>query len=239
MAFPSPSRNSGMFDLHGYFPMILEGMLLTVEVALLSLFISVILGLIGALAKLSKSRIARSTAIVYTTLIRGIPDLVLMTIIFYGGQIQVNNISAALGWDYIDISPFVAGTLTIGFIFGAYMTETFRGGILAVSSGEIEAALAFGMPRWKVFLRITFPLMVRHALPGFGNNWMVLAKTTALVSVIGLHDMVYNAGVAGGSTRQPFTFFLVVALLFLCITGLSDLGLRWANRRYSVGVRTV
>ena len=228
-----------MFDLHGYFPMILEGMTLTIEVALLSLLISVILGLFGAIAKLSKSRIARSTATVYTTLIRGIPDLVLMTIIFYGGQIIVNNIGDSLDWDYIDISPFVAGTLTIGFIFGAYMTETFRGGILAVSHGEIEAALAFGMPSWKVFLRITLPLMVRHALPGFGNNWMVLTKTTALVSVIGLHDMVYNASVASGSTRQPFTFYLVVALLFLCITGLSDLGLRWANRRYSVGVRTV
>ena len=119
------------------------------------------------------------------------------------------------------------------------MTETFRGGILAVSHGEIEAALAFGMPSWKVFLRITLPLMVRHALPGFGNNWMVLAKTTALVSVIGLHDMMYNAGVAGGATRQPFTFFMVVALMFLSITGLSDLGLRWANRRFSVGVRKV
>lgn len=119
------------------------------------------------------------------------------------------------------------------------MTETFRGGILAVSRGEIEAALAFGMSKRKVFIRITLPLMVRHALPGFGNNWMVLAKTTALVSVIGLHDMVYNAGVAGGSTRQPFTFYLVVAMLFLCITGLSDLGLRWANRRYSIGVRKV
>jgi arginine/ornithine transport system permease protein len=119
------------------------------------------------------------------------------------------------------------------------MTETFRGGILAVSSGEIEAARAFGMSNWKVFCRVTLPLMVRHALPGFGNNWMVLAKTTALVSVIGLHDMVYNAGVAGGATRQPFTFYLVVALMFLCITGLSDLGLRWANRRYSIGVRKV
>jgi arginine/ornithine transport system permease protein len=111
-----------MFDLHGYFPMILEGMLLTVEVALLSLLIAVILGLIGALAKLSKSRIARNAAAVYTTLIRGVPDLVLMTLIFFGGQIMVNNLGDSMGWDYIDISPFVAGTLTIGFIFGAYMT---------------------------------------------------------------------------------------------------------------------
>ncbi|MBC8258019.1 MAG: ABC transporter permease [SAR324 cluster bacterium] len=228
-----------MFDLHGYFPMILDGMLLTVEVALLSLLIAVILGLLGALAKLSNSKIARTLATVYTTIIRGIPDLVLMTLVFFGGQILLNNIGDSLGWEYIDISPFIAGTLTIGFIFGAYMTETFRGGILAVSRGEIEAALAFGMSKRKVFIRITLPLMVRHALPGFGNNWMVLAKTTALVSVIGLHDMVYNAGVAGGSTRQPFTFYLVVAMLFLCITGLSDLGLRWANRRYSIGVRKV
>ena len=144
-----------------------------------------------------------------------------------------------MGWDYIDISPFVAGTLTIGFIFGAYMTETFRGGILAVSKGEIEAAHACGMKRRQVFMRITLPLMIRHALPGFGNNWMVLAKTTALVSVIGLHDMLYNASVAGGATRQPFTFYLVVALMYLCITGISDIGLRWANRRFSVGVRTV
>ena len=219
--------------------MILEGMVLTIEVALLSLLIAVILGLVGAMAKLSKSRIARSGANVYTTLIRGIPDLVLMTIIFYGGQIQLNNIGDFLGWEYIDISPFIAGTITIGFIFGAYMTETFRGGILAVSFGEIEAARAFGMPSWKVFYRITLPLMVRHALPGFGNNWMVLAKTTALVSVIGLQDMVYNANVAGGATRQPFTFFLVVAVLFLCITGISDFGLRWANRRFSVGVRKI
>jgi len=226
-----------MFDLQGYFPMILEGMVLTIEVALLSLLIAVILGLVGAMAKLSKSRIARSGANVYTTLIRGIPDLVLMTIIFYGGQIQLNNIGDFLGWDYIDISPFVAGTLTIGFIFGAYMTETFRGGILAVSKGEIEAAHAFGMKRWQVFMRIILPLMIRHALPGFGNNWMVLAKTTALVSVIGLHDMVYNAGLAAGATRQPFTFYLVVAMLFLVITGFSDFGLRWANRRFSVGVR--
>ncbi len=226
-----------MFDLQGYFPMILEGMVLTIEVALLSLLIAVILGLVGAMAKLSKSRIARSGANVYTTLIRGIPDLVLMTIIFYGGQIQLNNIGDFLGWDYIDISPFVAGTLTIGFIFGAYMTETFRGGILAVSKGEIEAAHSFGMKRWQVFMRIILPLMVRHSLPGFGNNWMVLTKTTALVSVIGLHDMVYNAGLAAGATRQPFTFYLVVAMLFLVITGFSDFGLRWADRRFSVGVR--
>ncbi len=220
-----------------YLPLILKGMLLTVEVAVLSLLIAILLGMIGALAKLSKSRIAQGIAGVYTTVIRGIPDLVMMVLIFFGGQIVVNDIGEKLGLDYIDVSPFVAGVLTIGFIFGAYMTESFRGGILAVSRGEIEAGYAFGMTPLKVFLRITLPAMVRHALPGFGNNWLVLAKTTALVSVIGLQDMVFNAGLAGGSTRKPFTFYCVVAFLFLIITGISDIGLRWLDKRYSVGVR--
>jgi His/Glu/Gln/Arg/opine family amino acid ABC transporter permease subunit len=201
------------------------------------LLISILLGMIGALAKLSRSRIARSIAGVYTTVIRGIPDLVLMTLIFFGGQIVVNNIGEKLGWDYIDVNPFIAGVITIGFIFGAYMAESFRGGILAVSRGEIEAGYAFGMTPLKVFLRITLPAMVRHALPSFGNNWLVLTKATALVSVIGLQDLVYNASVAGGSTRKPFTFFLTAAFLYLIITGVSDIGVRWLDRRYSVGVR--
>ncbi len=220
-----------------YLPLILKGMLLTVELALLALFIAIVLGMIGALAKLSRSRIAQSLAGIYTTFIRGFPDLVLMTLIFFGGQILVNNIGEKMGFEYIDVSPFAAGVLTIGFIMGAFMTESFRGGILAVSRGEIEAGYAFGMTPLQVFLRITFPAMVRHALPGFGNNWLVLTKMTALVSVIGLPDMVYNAGLAGGSTRKPFTFYCVVAFLFLIITGISDIGLRWLDKRYSVGVR--
>ena len=226
-----------MSNVIDYLPLILKGMLLTVELALLALLIAFVLGLIGALAKLSKSRIARSAAGIYTTLIRGTPELVTMTLIFFGGQILVNNIGEKLGLEYIDVSPFIAGVITIGFIYGAYMTETFRGGILAVSRGELEAGYAFGMTPIQVFLRITFPAMVRHALPGFGNNWLVLVKATALVSVIGLPDMVYNAGLAGGSTRKPFTFFCVVAFLFLIITGISDVGLRWLDKRYSVGVR--
>ena len=226
-----------MVQVIDYIPLILKGMLLTVEVASLSLLIAILLGMIGAVAKLSKSRIAKGIAGAYTTIIRGIPDLVLMILIFFGGQILVNDIGEKLGWDYIDVNPFVAGFLAIGFIFGAYFAESFRGGILAVSRGEIEAGYAFGMTPLKVFFRITLPAMVRHALPGIGNNWLVMVKATALVSVIGLQDMVYNAGLAGGSTRKPFTFYCVVAFLFLIITGVSDVGLRWLDRRYSVGVR--
>ena len=122
--------------LYGYLPAILEGLGLTLRVSALSLAIACVFGLIGAAAKLSGSRTARWSAEVYTTLIRGMPELVLMLLIFYGGQIGINRLAEAQGWDYIDVPPFLAGVLTIGFIFGAYLTETFRGAILAVPRGQ-------------------------------------------------------------------------------------------------------
>lgn len=226
-----------MYQVIEYLPFVLTGMVLTIQVALLSLVVACVLGMLTAAAKLSNSMVARTVGGIYTTLIRGIPDLVLMTLLFFGGQILINQLTDALGWGYIDFSPFAAGVTTIGFIFGAYMGETFRGAILAVPRGEIEAGHAFGMTPARTFFRITLPAMIRHALPGFGNNWLVLMKTTALVSVIGLHDMVYNAGQAGGATRQPFSFYLLVSLLFLLLTALSNIGIRYLDRRYSAGVR--
>lgn len=220
-----------------YIPLMLEGSVVTLSVAFLSLAIAVVLGLITASLKLSGSRLGRGVAGVYTTVIRGVPDLVLMLLIFFGGQIQVNRIGGFFGWDYIDVDAFTAGTLTIGFIFGAYMGETFRGAFLAVPVGLLEAGYAYGMTRQQVFLRILVPQMMRHALPGLGNNWLVLMKVTALVSVIGLHDLVYRAGQAGGSTRQPFLYYLFVAFMFLAFTTVSIWLLNWLERRYSVGVR--
>ncbi len=229
-----------MFNLHGYGPSILEGTLLSIEVSLASLFIAMLLGITGALSKLSKSKILQIVAQIYTTVIRGIPDLVLMLLVFFGGQIFINQMGPLLGYDgYIDINPFIAGVSTIGFIFGAYMTETFRGAILAVDKGQIEAGSAYGMSNLMVFRRITLPQMVRHALPGFGNNWLVLIKTTALVSIIGLDDMVRKASLAAGATRKPFTFYLVVAINYLIITTVSIYILKYLENRYSVGVRRI
>jgi len=219
----------------GYLPLILKGMIVTIEVALFSLLLSLCLGILAASAKLYGGSISKSIATVYTTVIRGIPDLVLMMLIFFGGQILINNIGDKFGWGYIDIDPMIAGIITIGFIFGAYMGETFRGAIIAVNKGQIEAGHAYGMTGLQVFIHITFPAMIRHAIPGFFNNWLVLVKTTALVSVIGLEDMVFNAKVAGDSLRQPFTFYVLVGFLFLLITAVSDLAMRWLERKYNVG----
>ncbi len=229
-----------MLNLHGYGASILEGTLLTIEVSLASLLISLLLGMAGAICKLSGVRPARLAAQAYTTLVRGIPDLVLMLLIFFGGQVFINQVAPLAGYDaYIDINPFVAGVSTIGFIFGAYMTETFRGAILAVPRGQMEAAYAYGLTRLQAFARILLPQMVRHAIPGFGNNWLVLIKTTALVSIIGLDDMVRKAALAAGATRMPFTFYLAVAVNYLVITSISGVILRWLERRYSAGVARV
>jgi arginine/ornithine transport system permease protein len=226
-----------MFSLHGYGPSILEGTYLTIVISLASLCISMLLGIMGAMAKLSKSKILQIGAQAYTTIIRGIPDLVLMLLVFFGGQVFINQMAPRVGYDeYIDINPFIAGVSTIGLIFGAYMTETFRGGILAVPRGQIEAGQAYGMNRFQVFARIVVPQMIRHAIPGFGNNWLVMIKTTALVSIIGLDDMVRKASLAAGATRLPFTFYAVVAVNYLIITSVSVYLLKWLENRYSVGV---
>ncbi|MGL5447220.1 MAG: ABC transporter permease [Rhabdaerophilum sp.] len=223
--------------LHGYLPAILGGLKSTLLVAATSLAIACLFGLIGASAKLSSSRLANALAGIYTTMIRGVPELVLMLLIFYGGQIAINNLADRMGWGYLDINPFLAGTMTLGFIFGAFLTETFRGAILAIPRGQIEAAQAYGMTRGQVLRRITLPQMIRHAIPGFTNNWLVMIKASALVSIIGLDDMVHRASLAASATRQPFTFYATVAVLYLMITTISILGLGWVERRYSLGVR--
>ncbi len=225
--------------LYGYLPAILEGLGLTLRVSALSLAIACVFGLLGASAKLSQSRTARWSAEVYTTLVRGMPELVLMLLIFYGGQIGLNALADAQGWGYIDIPPFWAGVLTIGFIFGAYLTETFRGAILAVPKGQAEAGLAYALSPRLVLWRIVLPQMVRHAIPGFANNWLIMIKASALVSIIGLDDMVHRAGLAAASTRAPFTFYMAVALIYLALTSVSIFLLSRLEARYSLGVRTV
>jgi len=221
----------------GYGPIIFSGTIQTVKLAILSLAFAFVLGLLGAAAKLSKNRISHGVGTVYTTLVRGVPDLVLMLLLFYSIQIWLNDLTDMIGWEQIDIDPFVAGVAVLGFIYGAYFTETFRGAFLAVPRGQLEAGSAYGMTGWQVFTRIMFPQMMRFALPGIGNNWQVLVKATALVSIIGLADVVKAAQDAGKSTFNMFFFILIAAAIYLAITTVSNVVLIWMERRYSIGVR--
>lgn len=225
------------FSLKGFGPLLLQGTWMTIKLSLLSLLVSIVLGLIGASCKLSSLRILRIPAQLYTTLIRGVPDLVLMLLIFYSLQTWLTGLTEAMDWDYIEINPFAAGVITLGFIYGAYFTETFRGAILSVPRGQVEAATAYGLKRSQRFRFVVFPQMMRFALPGIGNNWMVMLKATALVSIIGLADLVKAAQDAGKSTYQLFFFLVVAALIYLLITSISNVALRWAERRYAAGSR--
>ncbi|MEP4039439.1 ABC transporter permease subunit [Pseudophaeobacter sp.] len=221
-----------------YRQILMEGTLVTVSLAFLSLLLSIVCGLLGAFAKLSQSRKVQRIGNLYTTFVRSVPDLVLMMLIFYGGQKLVNDFGLLTGlWSYVDVNQFVAGVVTLGIIFGGYMAETFRGAILAIPRGQIEAAISVGMSPRQVFQLVTWPQMVRYALPSFTNNWLVLVKSTALVSVIGLHDLVWNAFSAGRSTHKLFTFMIAVLLIYLVITAISDVALRRVDRKYSAGVR--
>ena len=224
-----------MLDLKGYGWMLWQGLELTILVGLGAMALALALGLLGAWGKLAKGRTGRWAAGTYTTVIRGVPELLLILLVYYGVPTLIQDIAEGAGYDIIiDINPFIAGVITIGFIYGAFATEVFRGAFLAVPRGQIEAARAHGMGRALTFRRIILPQMWRFALPGLGNVWMVLIKATALISVIQLEELMRNADIAARATKLPFTFFFVASLFYLGITVVSMVVQRraevWANR---------
>jgi len=224
-------------SLQGFGPLLAQGAWMTVKLALLSLCLSLLLGLIGASAKLSPIRLLRLPATLYTTLIRSVPDLVLILLIFYTFQIWLNDFTEWMGWGYFEIDPFAAGVLTLGFIYGAYFTENFRGAILSVPAGQLEAATAYGLSRVQRFRLVLFPQLMRFALPGLGNNWLVLLKSTALVSIIGLADLVKAAQNAGKSTNNVLYFLIIAGLVYLLITTLSNRLFKRLERRFNTGIK--
>ncbi|GMG83317.1 ABC transporter permease [Paralimibaculum aggregatum] len=224
-----------MGTLLEYAPLLGEGALVTISLAVLALVLATALGVAGCAAKLSRGLAWEWLAAVYTTIVRGVPDLVLILLIYFGGQRLVNQIGGALGAGYIEVSEYWAGVISIGFIYGAYLTETFRGAYQSIPHGQAEAANALGLSAWQRLRLVMAPQVLRLALPGYGNVWMVLVKSTAVVSVIGLHDLVGLADKAGKATREPFLFFLAVIAVYLAITSVSNWGLARLEARVNRG----
>jgi len=229
-----------LLDLRGYGWMLWDGLQLTLLVGLCALVVAMLMGLIGAWGKLARNPVARAAANTYTTVIRGVPELLLILIVYYGTPTLIQNFMEGVGYDVIiDVNPFVAGVATLGFIYGAFSTEVFRGAILAVPKGQIEAAYAAGMTRVQMVRRVLLPQVWRFALPGLGNIWMVLIKATALISVIQLPELMRNSDIAARAVRLPFTFYFAASLIYLSITIVSMLGQQrieaWARR----GVRGI
>ncbi|MFC0280010.1 ABC transporter permease [Falsigemmobacter intermedius] len=223
----------------GYRDMLLSGMFTTLTLALSALALALCLGLLVALARQSGGHIARTLAGTYATVMRGTPDIAMMLLLYFSLQIWLNMATDALGIGQIEISPFGAGAIVLGVIYGAYFSETFRGAFMAVPKGQIEAGLAYGLTRAACFRHILFPQMMRFALPGMANNWLVMVKATAVVSLVGLPDITRAAINAGKGSGQVMFYLLICAGFYLIVTALSTLLIAWLNRRYSVGVREV
>ncbi len=221
--------------IFNYADLLLKGFQLTVLVGLSSLLLAIILGLFGSWAKLTSSAYVRGAANIYTTVFRGVPELVLILMVYYGVPTLIQEVLSQGGAEVvINFNPFISGVCTIGVIYGAFTTEVFRGAYLAVDKGQVEAARSLGMSRAMAFRRVTLPQMWRFALPGLGNVWMVLIKATALVSVIQLPELMRNADIAAKATRKPFTFYFLASLMYLVITIVSlviqNKAEKWANR---------
>lgn len=210
-----------MEPLIAYAPLLARGALTTVSLAVLGLALATLLGALGATGRIGGGRGARAAVVAYTTLVRGVPDLVMMLLVYFGGQRLTNVTLGAVGLPPVDVSPFVAGVASLGFVYGAYLTETFRGAYLAVPPGQSEAGMALGLRGIRLQWLVVLPQLMRMALPGYANVWQVLIKSTALVSVIGLQDLVGLADAAGKTTREPFLFFAAVLLVYLFITWIS------------------
>lgn len=224
-----------MSEIIKYGPSLLEGFFITISLGVLSFFIAAGLGLGSALLSFSKHRSLRFLSQFYTTVVRGVPDIVLIFLIFFGLQELLNALTDSVGLNPIFLNPFVSGIITIGLIFGAFISETFRGALMAVPKGQFESCIALGMPKVRFYRRVIFPQAMRFALPGLSNNWLVMLKTTALVSLIGLHDLVFIANNAGKATRLSFDFYMVTALGFLVLTSISILLIKYLEHRYSTG----
>jgi His/Glu/Gln/Arg/opine family amino acid ABC transporter permease subunit len=215
-----------------YLHAILIGTLVTLEVSMLALLLGLCLGLLAAVAQSSKHRFLRLSVNLFTSALRGLPELLILFFIYFGGTILLTKICG----HYQDINALFSGVLGLSLIFSAYASQTIRGAFRAISHGQYEAALCLGMGKFSIYKKIMIPAMWRHALPGLGNLWLVLLKDSALVSLIGLSDLMNIVGLASAKTQKPFTFYLFAGLIYLILTSLSQLALIRLKRITNRGV---
>ncbi len=217
----------------------LHGLAVTIQLAIATLPFGLFLGFLAAFASMSKLAPLRLIGLGYTTVMRGMPEILTLFVVYYGVGLLLNN---ALIWlspnaNPVDFSPFAAGVIALGMVFGAFSGEVLRGAFNSLDEGQSEAGRAIGMSRQQIFWRIKLPQVWRFALPGLGNLWISLLKDTALVSVIALNDLMRMTKVAVGVTKQAFTFYLAACLIYWIMSLLSEFVLATMERRSSRGIR--
>ncbi|WP_322046049.1 ABC transporter permease subunit [Paraburkholderia sp. J67] len=210
------------FSSEGWAGALLAATLMTVLVTFAALAIGAFVGSTVTWAKLSRNLFARAIGDAYTTVFRGVPELLILYLIYFGGSSAATQIASYLGADeFYGMPPFLSGAIAVGVISASYQTEVYRGAYLAVARGEIEAAMSLGMSRMHLFFRIVAPQILRFALPGLGNVWQMTLKDSALISITGLAELMRASQIAAGSTHQYFLFFITGGVLYLALTGLS------------------
>jgi polar amino acid transport system permease protein len=223
-------------DPPGWGGVLLRGLLASIEIALGSYLLGLIIGMFGAAGKLYGGEIARDLWEIYTTLVRAVPELVLILLLYYAGTDALNRLLAILSYPPVDINGLVAGIIVLGIVQGAYSTEVLRGAIKAIPAGQIEAARAYGMPPLTIFRRITIPAMLPYALPGLGNLWMIATKDTALLAVVGFTELTLATRQAAGTTKAYMTFYLAAGILYFAVFLMSNLVLRLIEHRARRGI---
>src|SRR5690606_1615960 len=191
-----------ILNLHGFGHALWEGTLVTIQLALSALALGLVLGLLGALAKTSSHKPLQWLGGSYSTIVRGVPELLWVLLIYFGTVQGLASLGEFLGVGSLELNPFAAGTIALGLCFGAYATEVFRGAILAIPKGHREAGLALGLSRPRILWTLILPQMWRIALPGLGNLFMILMKDTALVSVIGLEEIMRRSQIAVTASKE-------------------------------------
>ena len=224
-------------DLYGFGPALLAGTLMTIQLALCALALGLVLGLLGALAKTSPNKFLQWLGGTYSTIVRGVPELLWVLLIYFGTVNLMRELGTLLGNPELELNAFAAGVIALGLCFGAYATEVFRGTILAIPRGHREAGQALGLSKVRIFWRIILPQMWRIALPGLGNLFMILMKDTALVSVIGLEEIMRRSQIAVSLSKEPFHFFLIAAFIYLSLTVLAMTAMHFLEQRASRGFK--
>ncbi|MBX3568725.1 MAG: ABC transporter permease [Rhizobiaceae bacterium] len=234
-----PAAASGIFDLlalepPGWGGNLLRGLLSSVQIALGAYGVGLLIGIGGAYGKLYGGPIVRDLLEVYTTIVRAVPELVLILILYFAGTDLINRVLEALGYARIDINGLVAGIWVLAVVQGAYSTEVLRGAILSIPQGQIEAARAYGMAPMLMLRRITLPAMLPFAIPGLANLWLIATKDTALLAIVGFNELTQETRTAAGQTKAYFTFFVAAGVLYLLLTLVSNRIIarieRWSRR---------
>ena len=210
--------------------------LMTIAVSITAMFIGFSFAAIFTPLKLSKYKSLNLIANIYTTVIRGVPELLVIYLFFFGGSGAIMFVASMFGYnEYIEINAFVTGSFAIGIISGAYSTEVFRGAIQSIDKGQFEVAKVLGFNKFKQFYKIILPQMLRLAIPNLSNVWQITLKDTSLISVTGLVEIMRQSYIAAGSTRDPLFFYSFAAVLYLLLTFLSMKLINKLEIKYSRG----